>query len=808
MSLALRLWVRQASRQRALTAFLMLSLAVSLGGGAFALSLNSAVLWRSLPFKNARDLVSLDARDSDGQRRWLSWAELEAVAASPSEVFESAAGYTAADFNALSEPGLPPEPLSATVVSSNFFKTFRISAAQGQLPSSAAYGASRDRVVLLTHDFWRRRYRGAPDIVGRSVRLSRPEYLGGGEAAYRVIGVLPRETWLFWKDFDIVVPMQAELSKIADSSRGLFERTVGRTSEDAAPEAVRSSMPILLERIRAAGSNRLIGALTASPLQDSLFADLRPQLTVVLWLAVAVFSLAGVNVVISTIAQAADQRRSTAVRLALGASYQRLLNDTLRQHSITLGLAAVAGLVLAQWLVVGVGSRMPSGWISRIPGGLSSLRMDWYVLAWLVTGLVGMSLVSGGAVHLATRRLKPWSLLGSSGAEDTVRSRTWRSTLVGIEIALCSAVVITSLTLLTQLTTLRGVTFGVDETRTSAVWVNLGSEALAEPAARVAYYDRILREADSLAGLEAIGGVSHPFNLGWDSVQLRNDSSATTPDITALARSATPHYLLASGIRLLAGRWFAESDRANAPMVAVVSESLARAKWPKQSAIGQQLVSVDPNGVPSPASVVGVVADTRHAPHLPPDRIVYRPVAQAPPPWLYLIVRARPGAQNAVKELNEAIWRVNPDQPIDGPWPVSESIEDRTVHLRFVTLISLVLGGIGLVLSAAGLYGLTSWSVTSSRRSIAVRRAVGASNEQISAWLISQWAKIVVPGLVGGWVLQSLWTSVLVAAIQGLQAPTVSTVLLGIGLMAAASALAAVAPLRRALAADASALMR
>jgi hypothetical protein len=126
---ALRLWMRQASRQTALTAFLVLSLAISLGGGAFALSLNSAVLWRSLPFQNARELMALETRDGDGQRRWLSWRELESMAKSTPLPFESLAGYTAADFNALSEPGLPPEPLSATVVSPNFFATFRIAAA-------------------------------------------------------------------------------------------------------------------------------------------------------------------------------------------------------------------------------------------------------------------------------------------------------------------------------------------------------------------------------------------------------------------------------------------------------------------------------------------------------------------------------------------------------------------------------------------------------------------------------------------------------------------------------------------------------
>lgn len=242
-------------------------------------------------------------------------------------------------------------------------------------------------------------------------------------------------------------------------------------------------------------------------------------------------------------------------------------------------------------------------------------------------------------------------------------------------------------------------------------------------------------------------------------------------------------------------------------MVAVVSESLARARWPNQSAVGHQIASVDPGGVSTVASVIGVVGNTRHAPHLPPDRIVYRPIAQDPPPWLYLVVRARPGV-DAVSELKDAIWRVNPDQPIDGPWRFTESIESRTVHLRFLALVSIVLGAVGVALAVAGLYGLTAWTVASSRKSIAVRRAIGASDGQIRAWFISQWATIVVPGLIGGWVLQLAWTSVLVAAIQGLQAPTPLAVLSGISLMAVAAVMAAMVPLRRALATDSLTLMR
>jgi cell division protein FtsX len=377
--------------------------------------------------------------------------------------------------------------------------------------------------------------------------------------------------------------------------------------------------------------------------------------------------------------------------------------QSLRAQAITLGIAAVLGFALAQWLVSAVGSQMPDGWLARIPGQLSALRVDQYTAAGLIGALAVTIVFSSGAVHGVTRRLAPASLLASTATDDYRRSR-WRSILVAVEIALCSAVVITSATLVTQLTTLRSVDMGVDPARTSAVWVNLGSSALSDPSSRVDYYDRILDEAAAVPAVESIGGVSH------------------------------------------------------------------------NAAIDQ--------------------------PHLPPDRIVYRPIAQDPPPWLYLIVRARSGVGDAAQAVSEAIWRVNPDQPVDGPWTVAESIRGRTSHLRFLALTSIVLGVVGLVLAAAGLYGLTAWSVMSSRRSIAVRRAVGASHRQICSWFIAKWARIVVPGLIGGWVLQWGWTSILIAAITGLERPGPASTLLGLGLMALISAGAAALPLRSALISD------
>ena len=137
MGNALRLWIRQATRQTALTAFLVLSLAISLGWRRLcAISQQRCAVAQSSVSRTPVTWCRSTARDADGQPRWLSWRELESMTQSRIEPFDSVAGYTAADFNALSEPGLPPEPLSATVVSPDFFARSAFASALGGLPRS------------------------------------------------------------------------------------------------------------------------------------------------------------------------------------------------------------------------------------------------------------------------------------------------------------------------------------------------------------------------------------------------------------------------------------------------------------------------------------------------------------------------------------------------------------------------------------------------------------------------------------------------------------------------------------------------
>lgn len=807
MRRAIRQWARRFGRQPALTLFLLLSLALALGGGTAALSLANAVLWRELPFDEAAELVDLEPRRDDRTRAWVSKAELDALRA-PMPPFTSMAGYTGADFNARSEPGLPPEPLLGTLVSADFFRVFRIDAALGQLPASDAYTPGGERVVLISHELWQRRYRGAPDIVGRVIRLAGPEYLHDIDGAYRVIGVLSPRVWLFWKRTDLVLPFRADANRGVSPEARVIERVAARLAPAASLDGARAVAEARVARARQVGAATPVTSIAMSALQDAYFRDVRPHLVIVAIVAGVVFLLAATNVALSAATQALHRRRETAIRLAVGAGHGRLLLETFHETSVTVVVAGVMGVVIAMWVIGVLVAQVPGGWLSRVPGQAGAVRIDGAVAMCLFGGLSIVTLVSSGVVHLSARRLRPWQLLGSAMSSDSPASRAWRGAMVAGEIAMCTAAVVTATALASQVAGLRGVDLGIDPERAVATWLSLDMSKYREPAARAAYYDTLIAELQQAATVETVGAVDLPFHFDWQSTRVGVEGRPDVSDVSVLARAATPGYLAASGVELLDGRWIAASDRQGSPDVAVVSESLARAIWPDGGAIGQIVRTGTSPETTAAATVVGIVSDTRHAPHEPPDRTLYRAVAQSPPSWLYFIVRAHATPEQVMATVSAAVWRVDSDQPLEGPWTIEKWIDDRTGEMRFLAVLTTVFATLGAALAAAGLYGLTAFWVAESTRDLGIRRAIGARDAQITVWFASRAVAVVVPGLAAGALMHAGAMRSVVAAIEGLQPTGWAPLLAGLALVAACAAAGALVPFKRALAADAMSLMR
>ena len=228
--------------------------------------------------------------------------------------------------------------------------------------------------------------------------------------------------------------------------------------------------------------------------------------------------------------------------------------------------------------------------------------------------------------------------------------------------------------------------------------------------------------------------------------------------------------------------------------------------WPDQRAVGQTL-QLDAAKTEQPATVVGVVSDVRHAPQAAPSRIVYRSIAQSAPSWLYFLVRTR-GNADVLNETHAAVWRVDPDQPVDGPWAIQEWIDDTTSYVRFLTIVTAMLAGIGMVLAAAGLHALTAYWVEASRRELGIRRALGASHRDVVAWFATKWVAVVGPAVLAGLLLQLALLRTTLSQIEAVQPATMGHLALGTTAVAFYAAFAAAAALIRALQTDGRVLMQ
>ncbi|MGH9163089.1 MAG: ABC transporter permease [Vicinamibacteraceae bacterium] len=802
----LKLWVRRGSQQPGRSAFLLLSLSVSLAGAVAAISLNSAVWWRALPFVEAESLVNLEVRNSEGRARWWSWPELQAVARDAPPSLHAVTGYTVADVNIASEPGRPPQALLATMVLPEFLRVLGVRVSVGRPFNASEHLSGSPRVVLLTHELWQQRYGGDPQVVGRTIDLSTPEYLGEPGGSYVVIGVLAPETWLFWRRSDLVLPLRAHPQLLSNPRERLVEHVVGRLRPEATVASARAHAPSLVKRLRGTGGADATDTVIVEELRSALFRDLQPRLRLVLTIAVLVIVLAGVNVIIATSSAGLERQKETALRLAIGAAPRRLALDAASQLALTAVTASLLALAVSGSFIDVILAHVPDSWLARVPGGADAVRVDSAALTTLVIVTFVLATTSAFWTYRRIHRIAVSPLLDTIQQSDSPRRQRWRAVLVGSEMALCAAVVLVATTLGVQLWVLRTVDVGVRADGTFALWINASAPKYRDPASRLAYFKKLSDELSGISGVAAVGAVDLTFQFDWQTTRVRAGVNRASAPITALDRAATSTYLDASGITLIDGRWLEAQDRSGAPPVAVVSQSLADALWPNQRAVGQTL-QLDASKSEKRAAVVGVVSDVRPAPQAPPSRIVYRSVAQIPPSWLYFVVKT-PANADVLNQIQPAVWRVDPDQPVDGPWAIQDWIENATSSVRFLATLTAMLAGIGIVLAAAGLHALTVYWVEASRRELGIRRALGASHRDVLAWFAAKWGGVVGPAVLAGLLLQFMVLRATASQIEAVQPASIGHLALGTTAVAFCAAAAAAVALIRALRANEHVLMR
>jgi predicted permease len=755
-----RLSARRLLRRPARSAATVLVHALGIGAAVALFGLWSTLFLRPLPYPGADRLVSLLVTHGPGTGTAAEYS------ASPLDYVawrERARSFEEVGATVPREIGLSgdDEPVSVRgeSVSASLLRLLGADPLLGR-----TFGEDEDRrqapVALLGHGLWTRRFASDPAVVGRTIRVD--------GMPHEVIGVLrPGFTTLFQRS-DLYVPLGIHAGNLPRKG-ARYVATSARLRPGVSMESALAEMEAIRAALTAESPDTHTGwGLRIKPMREQYFGPRRGALALLLAGVGTLLVIGCANLAHLSLADALARRGEMALRVALGAGRARLLRGLAVESLLLALLGGAIGLAIALLLTPRVVAMDAD--LARL---LGTPRFDPRVAAFAVVVSLVVGLLSGVLPALGrVRDAAPAA--GSRRVTGDRRDRALRLTLLAGEVALSLVLLAGGALLVKGLADLRRTDPGFEPGGLLAAQVVLPPSRYSEAAARTAVVDRVL---ESLRGAPGVVSASTGMTrfAGASSMQVMvqvegHTSERGDPD-SAHFRRVSPGYLRTTGARLLAGREFEPADREGAPLVAVVSRSFARRYWPGQDAIGRRLKRG--TAAKEWTTVVGVVADTRDAGlAFDASATLYVPHAQnstagmafAP---VTLLVRTSGDPMLAAPLLRRALQTADPELPMETPVRVTEALAASLGPQRFQAILLAGFATAGLLLAAAGLYGVTVHAVAQKTREIGVRMALGARSADVLRAVAGPALGAVAIGLLVGAAAARAGASLMARVIAG-----------------------------------------
>lgn len=788
----LRQATRRLLRSPGFSLVTVVTLALGLGAITAIFSVLHALLVVPLPYEAPErvafvlgwDLHEDEMRFNVGSADYVVWRD-------GIESFSATAAYRYWSVN-LSGAG-PAERLHGYRVEPGTFDLLGVEPAIGRVPN-AEEARQGERLVVLSHGLWQRRWGGDRAVVGGTVLLDREPWT--------VVGVMPEgfEYPQFNFTGDLWGPLHLDAAELADRSRSTSLVTVARLAPGVPVERAQTELDAAYARLVAdhPDGDEHRGARVI-PMQELLAQPVRPALTA-LMVAVGLLLLIGcANVAHLLLAQALQRRREMAVRFALGAGRGKLVRQLLAE-SLLLALAAGGGgLLLAAWMLEALRRSIPDFVVQAMPAvGSVGLHPTVLAVALGVTLLTG--LLFGLFPALRMTRSGPAATLQRESHTATGRNRTG-AVLVAAEVALSILLLVGAGLLLRSFWNLTGVEPGFRAEGVAVMSTSLPEQQYPEASARRSFFEEVERRLLALPGVEAAGWVSHlPLSTSNSSLRFEVEGRPAEPERTLRAdfRIASPGYFDALGISRLEGRGFTTGDGPDAPPAAIVNRVFAD-RYLDGEALGRRLLL---DGGETPFTVVGVVGDVRHWDLASPPRPeIYVPLAQVPRSTFSMAVRTAGSPEDLFPAIRTQVAALDPDQPVR-----LSTLEASVARALYLPSLSATLMGsfalTALLLSSVGLAGILAVTVGRRRREIGLRMALGARSAQVVRLVLRQGMLAVLIGGAAGMAGALAVSRLLSSQLFGVD-PYDPWTFAGVGLLLAVVALASAwVPARRAARVD------
>lgn len=792
--------LRQLAANPGFTLIALLTLALGIGATTAIFSVVYAVVLRPLPFPEPDRLVFV-SREYQDARSNVSAGHYR-ILAERQRVFSELAAVQYSSFNL--SLGETAERTTGAQVSASFFDVFGVRPELGRVFGADEDRPGRGKVVVLSHRLWERRFGADPGIIGRDVRLN-------GQP-HTVLGVMPRRFDLMADSEELWVPIAFTPEQLVNYDTH-YLTVVGRLRDGVTLPRVREDFrPVEAEihRIDPRLSSEM--RFLVDSFAGLFVQEYRTRLFVLLGAVGLVLLIACGNVANLLLARSAARGRELAIRAALGAGRGRIVRQLLTESAVLAVAAGGAGLLLALWGVETLVALGPSG----VPR-LEQASVDATVLAFALGLSLVCSVVFGLAPALRAVRPGVQESLKEGGRGSAGSRRDWlRPALISAEVALAVLLLVGAGLLIRSALELQRIRPGFDPAGVVSARLSLPLAEYRDPGRVAATFERLVEEASRIPGVEAVGLTSQlPMSPGGNSNGLWPEGTPFSMKNLVDARLGlvTPDYFAALGIPLVRGRLFDARDRRGAEKVMIVNETLARALFPGKDPLGRRVACCEAEAdgeTPVPKVIVGVVADVRSrglAEEAYPE--FYLPVAQAPPDswtWIertmYVAVRTEGDPAALVPALSRAVARIDPDVPLYSVSTMEERMAGTVATARFNTLLLTLLGAIGLLLSAIGIYGVVAYFVTQRTSEIGVRMALGATPGDVIRLVLRQAALPVTAGVLLGLAGSVVATRVLAASLVGVERMDPLTLASVVIVLASAALLASVVPARRAASVD------